>query len=166
MIKELIALDDRSKVWVYPADRFISYDEIDYARPTLYDFVNRWSSHGAEVPAYGNIFHRRFLVLFADETRLSGVSGCSIDSSVHFIRALGAKLQVNFFDRLTCHYFKDEEIESIPLAGLQEAYDGNIIDTDTLFFDHTVDSKHKFLTQWIRPIQETWMAQKIRPSFA
>ena len=39
MLKELIALDPDSKVWIYQSDRQLSYDEVDEIRQLIFDFV-------------------------------------------------------------------------------------------------------------------------------
>jgi hypothetical protein len=105
MVRDLIALENTSKVWIYQADRDITYDELDEMRPEIFQFLEEWTSHNQHLMTYGNVFHRRFLAFFVDET-FSGASGCSIDKSVNFVEYLGAKYKINFFDRNTFAYMK------------------------------------------------------------
>ena len=156
MILDLIALDMSSRVWVYQADREFSYDELDVAREDIFHFLNEWTAHSNELDCYGNIFHRRFLGLFVDESRAS-TSGCSIDSSVRFVQALGKKFDVNFFDRQTYAYMTpEEEIFTTHHNELGALHAKGTINDDTFFFDNLVDSKEKFLKQWIKPLKDSW----------
>jgi hypothetical protein len=49
------------------------------------NFCIQWTAHGANLKAYGEVRHHRFIVMIVDETA-AGASGCSIDKSIHFIR--------------------------------------------------------------------------------
>lgn len=155
MVRELIALENNSKVWVYPSDRELSYDELDSVREQLFDFLDVWTAHNQNLMTYGNVFHRRFLALFVDET-YSVASGCSIDKSVNFLEGLRRQHGLNFFERMQFQYMVEEEIYQIQKSELKEAYlDGRITD-DTLFFDHLVNTKEDFLKSWLKPFSESW----------
>lgn len=132
MILDLIALDDTSKVWIYQSDKEFTYDELDIAREDIFHFLTDWTAHSQGLTCYGNIFHRRFLAFFVDETN-SHASGCSIDKSVKFVEYLGNKLGKDFFDRMTYVYMVDEEISTLHHADLQNAYISKKIDDETLF---------------------------------
>ena len=155
MILDLIALDNSSKVWIYQSDKEFTYDELDEARADIYNFLNEWTAHSRELSCYGNIFHRRFLAIFVDETN-SSASGCSIDTSVRFVEHLGRKYGKDFFDRMTYAYMIDEDIHTIQHAELGNAYKSDIINEETLFFDNLVKSKGEFLKNWIKPLKSSW----------
>jgi hypothetical protein len=155
MIRDLIALENTSKVWVYQASRDFTYDELDEARPLIFDFLDSWTSHNQDLLTYGNIFHRRFLALFVDESHATA-SGCSIDKSVHFVTELGNQFGVNFFDRETIAYMIDEEIYFCPLSSLKDLYKEGTINDGTLMFNHLVTTKGDFLKKWIIPLNESW----------
>ena len=154
MLRELIALNSQSKVWIYQANKELSYDEIDFLRPSIFEFVQKWSSHGSGVDAYGNVFHRRFIGLFADET--SSVSGCSIDSSVGFIRSMGESLGVDFFRRTDFAFLKEDEVVIFDQSEIGEAFEKGNIDESTFVFDNLVKTKEQFLEAWLKPFSESW----------
>lgn len=154
-MRSLIALDDSSKVWIYQAERELTYDELDVARPAIYHFVTQWSSHSKDLKAYGNIFHRRFICLFVDEST-AGASGCSIDSSVHFIKALGQRLNLDFFNRMIYTYMLDEEIYMVAHQDLHTSYSEGTITDDTLMFDNLVKTKAEFIDGWLKPLSTSW----------
>jgi len=155
LLRELIALEDHSKVWIYQADRELAYDEIDEIRPEIYQYVDQWTSHHKSVMGYGNIFHRRFIALFVDES-MAATSGCSIDSSVAFIRSQGQKFGLDFFDRLSFAYLEDDNVQSIKTVDLSIAMKDGTISDQTLFFDNLVKTKGDFMRSWLKPLKDSW----------
>ncbi len=155
MIRELIALDNSAKVWIYQSDRVLTHDELDEVRPKIFDFLEAWTSHNQDLLTYGNIFHQRFLAFFVDET-VAGASGCSIDKSVHFVESLGQSLGINFFDRNEFSFIKDDVVSFIKKQEMKSAYSAQLIDDDTLFFDHLIRTKEDFLKHWLVPLKASW----------
>ncbi len=159
MLRELLALPNSSRVWVYQSNREFTYDEMDDIREIIYNFVESWDSHGMPVQAYGNIFHRRFLVFVADETG-HGVSGCSTDKSVNLVKHLGQKFGADFFDRWQFLIMKeDKEILGFSKDEFAEKFKEGDITSETLVFDPLVKTKGEFLEKWIIPLEESWHKQ-------
>jgi len=157
MVADLIALDDRSRVWIYQSDQELS-DEARYEiQDYLLQFLSQWTAHHEELKSYGNIFHNQFLTLFVDETTASA-SGCSIDSSVHFVQQLGQKYNVDFFNRMIFSYLDEEQKKVITLSkdDFKQAYANDIINDETLVFDNLVKTKGQFLTEWVKPLNDSW----------
>lgn len=152
---DLIALDDRSKVWIYQAAKPFTIEQVEEIKGHIVNFVGKWASHNNALLAYGNLFHYRYLGLFVDETR-SMASGCSIDTSVHFVKELGQKYNVDFFDRMTYTYMVDEQVHTIHHNQMKAAYADGLISDETLFFNNLVKDKGEFLTQWIIPLKDSW----------
>lgn len=158
MIRELIALDHSAKVWIYQADRTLSTEEVVDLRRDLHEFMKQWTCHSRELLTYGNIFHQRFLALFVDETMVK-TSGCSIDSSVAFVRSMADKFNTDFFNRTTYAYFTDteqKEIHFIEHTDMKNAYEKGTIDDETLFVDNLVKTKTDFLENWVKPLNKSW----------
>ena len=101
-----------SRVWIYASDRLFSISEALDIEPMLTQFVTQWKSHGTPVKGYANLFFGRFIVLMADETA-TGVSGCSTDSSVHLIKAIEEKFEVNMFNRQLLQFIIKNKIEEV-----------------------------------------------------
>ena len=158
MRRDLIALPDNSKVWIYQANRILGDEETSLMQSEIYDFTMNWTSHGIEVDCYGHIFHKLFLVFVADET--NHVSGCSIDSSVHFIQALCSKYNVDFFDRLTYVFFKDDQINRIFHTDMKKGLSDGVISKDTLFFNNLVNNKEAFINNWVTPLEDSWLKKR------
>ena len=155
MVRDLIALDDSSKVWLYQADKVFTDNETELIRKRLFEFLENWTSHNRDLLTYGNVFHKRFLGIFVDES-IAGASGCSIDKSVHFMESLSAQFNTDFFRRDLFTYIKDNEIHEIEFARMKTAYAQKEIDDNTLFFDNLVKDKESFLNSWLVPLKDSW----------
>src|SRR5215213_9667410 len=150
-----------SRVWVYQASRLLSLSEALEAEELINKFCAEWRSHGADVDAYGNLFFGQFLILMADETR-AGVSGCSTDSSVHFVKELGQQFKVDFFDRSNLAFVIKDKIQMLPLNQLTYAFENGFIDADTLYFNNTVLNKEQLENNWIIPVKDSWLARRLK----
>lgn len=152
-----------SRVWVYQASRLLTISEALEAEGLINEFCMQWSSHGADVKAYGNLFFGQFLILMADE-RMAGVSGCSTDSSVRFVQHLGQKFGIDFFNRTNLAFVVKEKIQLLPLSQLSYAFQNEFITADTLYFNNTVLNKEQLENNWIVPIKNSWLASRLKSS--
>jgi hypothetical protein len=149
-----------SRVWIYQSSRMFLLSEALEIEDLLKDFVVEWTSHGAKVEAYGNLFFGQFIVLMADE-RSAGVSGCSTDSSVRFIKAVGEKYSVDFFNRTNLAFLVKDKIQVLPMSQLSYAVQNNFIDSDTLYFNNLVQNKKELDEGWLVPIKDSWLSVKL-----
>jgi hypothetical protein len=92
-------LPDSSKVWIYQSQTEISEEMQVEIQQKLNLFISGWAAHGAELFGDTAILENYFVVLAVDEAKVKA-SGCSIDTSVHFIRSLGESFQLDFFKRM------------------------------------------------------------------
>jgi hypothetical protein len=92
-------LTDDSRVWLYLANRKLDATELQFAEEQLNVFLTSWKAHGKQLNCNGSILFSQYLILAVNE-EVESASGCSIDSSVHFVKSLGNELEVDFFNRL------------------------------------------------------------------
>ena len=152
---------DNSRVWIYQSSRLFMLSEALEIEELLNQFAADWRSHGAEVAAYGNLFFGQFVVLIADESK-AGVSGCSTDSSVRFIKTLGEKYGVDFFNRTNLALFVKDKIQVLPMNQLQYAVQNSFIDGNTLYFNNLVQTKKELEESWIIPVKDSWLGKKLK----
>jgi hypothetical protein len=150
-----------SRVWVYQSSRLFSLSEALEIETLLNKFSAEWRSHGAEVNACCNLFFGQFVVLMADETS-AGVSGCSTDSSVRFVKDLGQKFGVDFFNRTNLAFFVKDKIQVLPLNQLQYALENGFINENSLYFNNLVQTKKELENNWIIPVKDSWLAQRLQ----
>ena len=154
------SLPDNSRLWVYQANRQLSENECAMLRKAIHDFVSQWQSHGQQVKAFGDVFHRRFVVLAADDSH-NHIGGCSIDSSVAFVKQLGQQLDVDFFDRMLFTWLENGEMRAAHRDDFALLFQEGKISEDTLVFDTLVQTKKDFETQWLKPLKDSWHARMV-----
>jgi len=148
---------DDARVWVYQCDRNFTDEEVHQLSIVLEKFADQWQAHGENLSAYASIFHKRFIVLAVDESK-SGASGCSIDSSVHFLQEVEKQYAVKLFDRLTLAYKKGEQIFSANKKEIAELRESGDINDETLVFNNLVQNKADLQSHWLVPITKSWAA--------
>jgi hypothetical protein len=154
-------LPSTAKVWIYQANRSFTQEEVWEISDILENFVDQWKSHSRDVAGYGSLYHRRFVVLMADENSCD-VSGCSIDSSVKLIRELEQAYDLNFFDRMkVCYKITDALIGSFPFTQLNEMLEKGKLKEDTIVFNNLVTTKQEFETNWEIPLKDSPFAKFI-----
>lgn len=154
------AFADNAKVWIYQCNRMFSIVEALQLEAMLEEFTKNWQSHGSPVSGYANLFFGRFIVLMADET-MNKVGGCSADASQRFIKEIEASFGINLFDRTNLAFIVKDKIEALPLAQVVYAIENGFITTTTAYFNNLVLTKKDFLTKWIVPVGESWLAPRI-----
>jgi len=148
-------------VWIYQADRPFNNSETFGIGKALNDFVVNWKSHGVPVKGYANIFFDQFIILMADE-EATGVSGCSIDSSVHVIQEIGSKFSVDLLNWQSLAFVVDDKVQIISRQQFNDALDQSLITPRTLFFNNVVTTKRDLEEKWIIPVNESWLKTKIK----
>jgi hypothetical protein len=148
-----------SRVWIYQCDRHFLPDEALQVEAMLTAFTNTWKSHGDTVTGYIGLFFARFIIVMADES-LTGVSGCSTDSSVRFVKQIEEKFGVELFNRQQLAFVINEKITTLPLQELASAINNNIVSPDTLYFNNTVLTKTELMNNWIIPAKESWLSKR------
>lgn len=159
--KHLIPEDfsESSRVWIYQSPRIFSLTEALDIEKTIDEFISGWQSHGTPVKGFGTIFFGQFIVLMADE-EVTGVSGCSTDSSVRLIKSIEVNHGVNLFDRTTLAFCIKEKIQLIPMNQLEYAIQNGFIGTETIFLDNSIQNKHALLHEWFKPAKDSWIGRR------
>ena len=150
-----------SRVWIYQSSRLFFLSEALQIEEILEQFVNNWKSHGTPVKGYANLFFGQFIVLMADEST-EGVSGCSMDSSVHIIKEVEKLFKVNMFDRQTLAFIIKDKVQLLPLSQLNYAVENNFVDVETIYFNNIVGTKNELLKSWLIPVKDSWLAKRIK----
>ena len=107
MLEDYQKFPEHSRIWIYQADRKLSKTEQAWILEQLEVFVPTWANHGKQLSSTAFITNDCQIVLVVNEAMI-GASGCSIDSSVRFIKQIGSELGVDFFNRFLT-YLVDEQ---------------------------------------------------------
>lgn len=149
-------IPDTSRVWIYQSTRPFTAGEAIEINESISNFVQQWTSHKAGVRGDGQLIYTRFVVLMADEN-FEKPSGCSIDSSVRFIKELEQRYNTSFFDRWNIAYVKDGEVLSCSKEELPTLLENGILTDDTIVFNNLVQTKAEMLTKWQVPYKDSWL---------
>ena len=153
-------LADHGRVWIYQTDRRLSDAEVNEIQAHGAKFIDQWAAHGSELQAAFEVFYNQFIVLFADETQVKA-SGCSIDSSVRFIKELEKHYQLDLFNRLNLKYKEGSEIKMMPMADFQKQLEEGVLNEETTVFNNLIETKGDFETKWEVPVKESWHKQLV-----
>ena len=147
-----------SRVWIYQADRAFATTESEAIAASISQFVSQWLAHKAKVIGDGALLYERFVVLVADEEKLQ-VSGCSIDSTVRFIKELGAKYNVNFFDRFYTCYWDQNQVQGSDFETFKSQFAAGTLTDETIVFNNLVNTIQGLQNQWQVPLSKSWQSK-------
>ena len=152
-------LSPQSKIWIYQSSRPFTESETTALQQKLANFAKEWAAHGNSLKAYASVYYQQFIVLMVDESE-HGASGCSIDSSVHFLKTLQKEYNINLFDRLAMAYKNtSNQVATANRLAFQKLVNIGEITDKTIVFNNLVRSKHEFETQWEVPMVDSWHKQ-------
>ena len=101
-------LPGHSRVWLYLADRKLDGTEAHFLNEKLKPFLDTWAAHNKKLQCDGTLLFSQYLILAVNED-IENASGCSIDSSVRFVKGLGQELNIDFFNRLNVLVIENQE---------------------------------------------------------
>lgn len=148
-------LPDSSRVWVYLSSRPFSQAERRQLDKMLTAFAAGWQSHGHPVPAWAGVVLDHFIVLAADDSRVS-MGGCSIDASVHLLKQIEAELGVQLFERLRFAWWDGGRVRTALRDEFARLYAEGAIDDQTLVFDTLVNNLADFKAHFLKPLRASW----------
>ena len=152
-------IPDHANVWVYPASRILTDIEASKAEAMIESFVQQWLSHQREVTGSGTILNNRFIILTADEA-LTDVSGCSIDSSVRFVRQLEETFSIQLFDRTHMYFMNDAEtVEQTDFRNIGQAWEAGLLKEQTMVVNLQVRTMGELRNQWLVPFMQSQYAR-------
>ncbi len=152
MYQDFDKMSVNSRVWVYQADRTLTAKEENRAAYFLKEAIANWSAHGAPLSGSANILESRFVVIALDEDK-QAASGCSIDSSTHWMKELGSELSIDFFDR-SLAYLDGREIKSVPIFSAKSSILNGSIKRDTLVFNNSITNLQGLMSSWKIPANQ------------
>lgn len=158
-----MSLSPESRLWLYVSSRLLSTEETLQINSEIEIFCRQWAAHGVNLEAAGSVLHDRFIVLMVDETH-AGASGCSIDSSVHFIRDLERKYGINLFNRMLIPYLdRDGAMQVITTSEVKQYIQSGVLDGETSIFNTTIQTKREMDTRFLIRLKESWLSRYLNP---
>ncbi len=156
MIVSFDTLPSTSRVWIYQSDRKLKTEEQDFIEQSATYFVKAWTAHKKDLRAGFRIFHDRFLVLSVDED-YQPASGCSVDSSVHFIRKLENNLDISLLDRSQIALIVHRDIYVFNIQELKRQIKHGSVSPKAIVFNNSITHKHELASSWTVPLEQSWL---------
>ncbi|MEX6626101.1 ABC transporter ATPase [Tenacibaculum salmonis] len=158
MFTEYSNLPSNSRVWIYQSDREFNIEEIEYICAKAILFIDNWTRHGDDLKGSFTVKYNQFLVLAVDEN-VTSVSGCSIDSSVRFIKELENELKVDLMNKMNVSFKDGDFINIVKLSEFQQFAKTKKITSETVVFNNMVNTKEDFETKWEVTADKSWHKQ-------
>lgn len=146
-----------ARVWIYQANRVLEAHEIAKLKTYFKAQIDTWNTHGTALKGSAEISYSRFILIAVDEGH-QAPSGCSIDKSTHWVKEIGQKIGVDFFDR-SVSYLKGQEVVSVPLANVKQSVNEGVLRRDTIIFNTTITQLSQVSGQWMVPAEKSWMGR-------
>jgi hypothetical protein len=147
-----------NRVWVYMSDRSFDSGTRSSIEKDLVDFLAGWNAHGAALSASAEILHDRFIVIRADEEKMTA-SGCSIDKQFQFVKETEKKYNRSLLNRLLVAYRSGNEIKIVPLSKVPELLATGELSENSIIFNTAVANEEEFRTKFEIPLKESWLAK-------
>ena len=148
-------LPNNSRIWIYQSNREFTKKEVEYISKKAQDFINQWTRHGDRLKGSFMIRYNHFLALAVDES-FTTISGCSIDSSVRFVKELENELNLDLMNKMNVTFKDENRIYSVKLINFQQLVKQGRVTPETIVFNNMVSSKSDFESNWEIPAKDSW----------
>ncbi|MEZ7854516.1 MAG: hypothetical protein QMB12_05410 [Cyclobacteriaceae bacterium] len=148
-------MPDDARLWVYQCNRKFLASELEAINSALQEFLASWVAHGTALkPAYA-LYYDQIIVLAVDESS-HGASGCSIDTSVAFMKSLEQTYGVSLLDRTEIGFMIDQEIRVLNLSKIKESIASDKIKAEDIILNNAVSSVAEFKKSWHQSVDQSW----------
>jgi chemotaxis regulatin CheY-phosphate phosphatase CheZ len=158
MVSDFKTLSENSRIWIYQSNRSLTQQEKESIFKLIEDFLNNWKSHGVSLNSGFEIKYNRFIVIAQDQNTQS-VTGCSIDSMVHFIQKLEKQYNISLLDKLNVSYKQGDYIAYKSLKDFKKMVKDGAVSKNTIVFNNLVQTKLEYTNYWEVPAFESWHAR-------
>ncbi len=155
MITTFTELPDSARIWIYQSNRNFTEEELQEINDLLTQFLAEWTAHGAALEAAFEIRYNRFIIIGLDQSN-AAASGCSIDTSVHFIQGLEKRYGVELMDRMNVSFKQGDYITYKSMSDFKKMAKAKAISKNTIVFNNLVANKQEYLEHWEVPASESW----------
>jgi len=149
-------ISDTARVWIYQSSRLFTDEEVAEIEVSCNQFVISWAAHGKDVHAAFQVIDNLFIILIADDTG-EKPSGCSIDSSLHYIDSVEKKYNIVLKDRINVAIETDAGIVISNMNDVKNLIDSENIKESNIMFDNTITTYADFVSNWKKPINKSWL---------
>ncbi|NNF15081.1 MAG: hypothetical protein HKN72_17785 [Gemmatimonadetes bacterium] len=153
------ALPDHGRLWVFPASRTLSPDEVRRTTDVVDAFLGEWAAHGVPLRSARQVRHAQFLLVGVD-VDAEAPSGCSIDALVNRLRILGEELGVTFIDHSPIWFRDGETIRTTPRPAFRALAESDEVSLESVVFDTSLTTVSQLRDEELeKPVSDSWHAR-------
>jgi hypothetical protein len=161
MLTHFQQMPNHSRVWIFQSSRPWTNEEKSILEESLNTFLNSWTAHGSNLMTSYELPYNQFIVIALDED-IHSATGCSIDKSFDLIKTLGAKLNVDFFNRMLIAFWEEQKgVFLVHSSKIKEEVEKGRIGANTLTFNNLVNNLEQYRNFWKTPMSNTWLKKYI-----
>ena len=154
-------LSNDARIWIYPSNRKFSDKECLEIRGLCDDFLDKWTAQNNLLLASIDIPYNRFIVIGL-ETDFNLPTGCSIDSSVHFIQSLEKKYKISLLDKMNVTFKQGEYFTHKSLNDFKSMLSKGSINSKTIVFNNLINDVGGYKSQWEVSLEDSWHSRFIK----
>lgn len=158
-------LPDTARIWVYAAPRSFSAEELALIEHSAPQFLNDWNTHGTPMQASFQVLENQFLILSVNEA-VQAASGCSIDSSMGYIRSLEQQTGLSLSDRSLVYFLINGSVVSYALSQIKESIAKGALNPESLLINTLAATKDELQHNWLVPVSESWLKRYFKKATA
>jgi len=151
-------LSDAARIWIYGIERALSAEEVLVLDEHMSRFAIGWSSHDRPITTAWQVVHDRFLIIAVDET-IVGVSGCSIDNMVRYIKDVEMIMGLNLLGTGGQVFYRDSSalIHCVDRLSFTDLAKKGIVNQETIVFNNVIATLGEFRNgRWEVPMRKSW----------
>lgn len=150
------ALPDHGRLWVFPASRPLTDEEVRRTVDVVDDFLEGWAAHGVPLQSARELRDAHFLLVGVD-VDAEAPSGCSIDALVNRLKALGEELDVSFVDHSPVWFRDGEAVRTTTRPGFKALAESDEVSLATPVFDTSLTEVSQLRDGALeRPVADSW----------
>jgi hypothetical protein len=156
-------LPDQGRLWVFPADRPLSDQEVERVQGVVDDFLDGWAAHGHPLRSASELLAGRFVLVGVD-VDAEAPSGCSIDALTNALRGLGAELDLRLIDHAPVWFRDGEDVRAVSRAEFRALAESGAVTPDTPVFDTSLTRVEQARAGRLeKPASESWHGRAFFP---
>ena len=152
--------NNHSRVWIYQSNRAFTGTEILQIEEYLSNRIKRSKFQDISVRSYASLMFGQFIIIMVDQIE-TDVSSFNTDNLMGLIKEIEQNFQVTLFDRQILAFIIQDRIQLLPLTMINKVIEKDMITPETLYFNNTVLTKKELLKNWIIPVKDSWLRQRI-----
>ncbi len=144
-----------ARVWIYQSNQTFNENQVSFLTKDLENFLSHWTAHNKELEASFELPYYRFIVLAVNEKKLKA-SGCSIDTSVRYIKKIENKMGVILLDKMNVILKNNNSLVYKSLESFKKMFKEKQINNDTIVFNNLVKTVEEYKNIWEIELKNSW----------